>query len=196
MYSISVRTIDQAHEGHSLDEQKEKLIGFCKSNDYEIHKIYEDPAMTGKNTNRPEFQNMMTDVKNGIINKVVVYKLDRLTRSVQDMEVICNELNDYNCSLESASEKIDTGSAMGNMFRRLITIISQWEVETISERTKFGLVGAACKGHFSDKAPLGYLKVDKKLVINDLEAEDLKDELDVITNQITDIEAKINELER
>jgi len=114
---------------------------------------------------------MMNDVKNGLINKVVVYKLDRLTRSIKDMEEIVNELNDYNCSFESASEKLDTGSAMGNMFRRMLTIFAQFEVETISERTKFGLVGAAKKGHFSGKALLGYFKENKKLIVNDLEAE-------------------------
>ena len=127
--------------------------------------------MTGKNTNRPKFQEMMNDVRDGKINKVLIYKLDRLTRSIQDMEEIVTELNEYNCSFESASEKLDTGSAMGNMFRRILTIFAQFEVETISERTKFGLEGAAKKGHFSGIAPLGYDKRDKKLVINELEAE-------------------------
>ena len=137
----------------------------------------------------------MNDVKMGKINKIVVYKLDRFSRSVQDMEVICNELNDFNCSLESVSEKIDTGSAMGNMFRRLITIIAQWEVETISERTKVGLEGAVKKGHFSGPTPVGYNKVDKKLVINELEAEVVRRmfEMYVNKNSMAQIAEKFNE---
>ena len=171
---IRVSTEDQSREGHSLDEQRDRLLKLCEYKDYQVYRVYEDPGLTAKNTNRPQFKEMMADVKLGNINKVLVYKLDRLTRSVQDMEVICNELNDYNCSLESASEEINTDTAVGNMFRRLITIISQWEVETISERTKFGLVGAIKKGHFSGSAPLGYDKQDKRLVINDFEAEVVK----------------------
>jgi len=182
---VRVSTIDQSREGHSIDEQTDRLLAFCKFNDYEVYKIYEDPAMTGKNTNRPAFKEMMTDVKNGKINKVLIYKLDRLTRSIQDMEEIVNELNEYNCTFESASEKLDTGSAMGNMFRRILTIFAQFEIETISERTKFGLEGAAKKGHFSGKAPIGYRKIEKKLVIEELEAEVIKRIFEMYINKIS-----------
>jgi site-specific DNA recombinase len=68
---VRVSTTDQAHEGHSIDEQKERLINFCKFNEYEVYKIYEDPAMTGKNTNRPMFQEMMNDAKLGNITKLL-----------------------------------------------------------------------------------------------------------------------------
>lgn len=169
---VRVSTLDQSREGHSISEQRKYLKKFCEFNKYEIYKIYEDPAYTGKNVKRPAFQEMMNDVKSGKINKVIVYKLDRLSRSIMDMEETIKELKQYNCQFESTSEKLDTGSAMGNMFRRILTIFAQYEVKIISERTIFGLNGAVQQGNLPGTVPLGFKKLDKKYIIDELEAYD------------------------
>lgn len=174
-----VSTEDQAREGHSLPEQIERLTKLCELKDYEIYKVYEERGVSAKDTNRPQFQEMIADMKLGKFNKILVYKLDRLTRSIRDLESICTMLEEYNCTLESKVEEINTGTAMGKFFVRFLTIIAQLEIETTSERTKFGLVGAVKKGHFVGRAPLGYKKQDKKLVVDDLESEVIKEIFDL-----------------
>ena len=89
---IRVSTIRQAEEGFSLDAQTSKLISFSEQNDYEIYKIYSDAGKSGKDTNRPGFQEMMNDMKKGLFNKVLVVKLDRISRSVIDLELMIKEM--------------------------------------------------------------------------------------------------------
>ena len=170
-----VSTEDQSRYGHSLDEQEECLKKLCDFKGYEIYKIYREEGVSAKSMNRPKFQEMIEDMKNGKINKIIVYKLDRLTRSIQDLESICKMIEEYDCSLESVSEEINTDTATGKFFIRMTTILAQLEIERTSERTKFGLTGAAKKGHFSGKAPIGYRKINKELVIDDIESEIVKD---------------------
>lgn len=112
-------------------------------------------------------------MKDGKINKIIVYKLDRLTRSIKDLETICSLLEEYHCDLESVAEEINTGNANGKFFIRMLTILAQLEINGASEKTKFGLVGAARKGHISGSPPIGYTKKDKskKLIIDEIEAD-------------------------
>ncbi len=112
-------------------------------------------------------------MKDGKINKIIVYKLDRLNCSIKDLETICSLLEEYHCDLESVAEEINTGNANGKFFIRMLTILAQLEIDGTSERTKFGLVGAARKGHISGSLPIGYTKKDKskKLIIDEIEAD-------------------------
>lgn len=171
-----VSTEDQSRFGHSLDEQENRLKKLCEFKDYEIYKVYREEGVSAKDTNRPKFKEMIQDMKDGKINKIIVYKLDRLTRSIQDLENICKMLEEYNCDLESVAEEINIGNANGKFFIRMLTILAQLEIERTSERTKFGLIGAAKKGHISGQPALGYTKKDKskKLVIDDLESDVVK----------------------
>lgn len=171
-----VSTEDQSRFGHSLDEQEDRLKKLCEFKDYEIYKVYREEVVSAKDTNRPKFKEMIQDMKDGKINKIVVYKLDRLTCSIQDLENICKMLEEYNCDLESVAEEINTGNANGKFFIRMLTILAQLEIERTSERTKFGLIGAAKKGHISGQPALGYTKKDKskKLVIDELESDVVK----------------------
>lgn len=84
-----VSTEDQFRNGHSLDEQKERMLKLCDYKNYEVYKVYEDAGISAKNMNRPAFQEMIQDIKDEKINKIIVYKLDRLTRSIKDLEEIC-----------------------------------------------------------------------------------------------------------
>ena len=170
-----VSTEDQSRFGFSLDEQEESLKRLCEWKGYKIYKVYREEGVSAKSMNRPKFQEMIQDMKNGKINKILVYKLDRLTRSIQDLETICKLLEEYKCDLESECEEINTSTPTGVFFMRMTTILAQLEIERTSERTKFGLMGAAKKGHFSGKAPIGYRKINKELVIDDVESEVVKD---------------------
>ena len=146
---IRVSTEDQAREGHSLGEQKDKLIKLADYKDYNVYKIYEDAGISAKDTKRPKFQEMIQDVKDKKIEKILIIKLDRLTRSIKDLENIVTLLEEYNCGLESAFEEINTETANGKFFIRMLTILAQLEIERTSERTKFGMVGAVKKGHLA-----------------------------------------------
>lgn len=167
-----VSTEDQAREGYSLPEQQEKLKDLCKFRDYNIYKIYEDAGISGKDMDhRPAFKEMLEEVKNGRVNVIVAYKLDRLTRSVRDLEVLISELEKNNCSLECAMDDINTSTANGRFFVRMLTVLSQLEIERVSERTKFGMVGAIKDGHIPVKKMLGFMRDNKKLIINPAESE-------------------------
>ncbi|MEG1059828.1 MAG: recombinase family protein, partial [Clostridia bacterium] len=94
---IRVSTEDQAREGFSLGEQKEKLLQLCKFKEYEVFKVYEDAGISAKDMeHRPAFQEMLEDMRKGKINYIVAYKLDRVTRSVRDLEELITKLEQYN----------------------------------------------------------------------------------------------------
>ena len=165
---IRVSTEDQAREGFSLSEQKEKLLQLCKFKDYEIYKIYEDAGISAKDMkHRPKFQEMLEDMRKGKINYIVAYKLDRVTRSVRDLEELIIELEKHNCFLVCDRDDVNTSTANGRFFVRMLTVLSQLEIEIVSERTKFGLNGAIKCGHLPGPSSLGYKKDGNKKTIID-----------------------------
>ena len=165
---IRVSTEDQAREGFSLGEQQEKLEGLCKYKGYEIYKVYKDAGISAKDmVHRPQFQAMLEDMKAGKINYIVAYKLDRVTRSVRDLETLISTLEKYNCYLICDRDDVNTSSANGRFFVRMLTVLSQLEIEIVSERTKFGLGGAIKAGHIPGTCPFGYYRdADKTLKID------------------------------
>ena len=165
---IRVSTDDQARAGFSLPEQKEKLLSLCEFKGYNVFKVYEDAGISAKDMeHRPKFQEMLNDVKTGKINYIVAYKLDRVTRSVRDLEELINILEKYNCYLVCDRDDVNTSTANGRFFVRMLTVLSQLEIEIVSERTKFGLNGAIKSGHLPGVIPLGYKKDGNKKTIID-----------------------------
>ncbi len=154
--------------GFSLGEQQEKLEALCKYKGFEIFKIYKDAGISAKDMeHRPAFQEMLEDMKAGKLNYIVAYKLDRVTRSVRDLEILITELGKYHCYLICDRDDVNTSTANGKFFVRMLTVLSQLEIEIVSERTKFGLTGAIKAGHLPSNAPLGYKRVNKKVVIDE-----------------------------
>lgn len=162
---IRVSTEDQAREGFSLPEQEKRLRAMCEYKGYEIYDVYQDAGISAKTGNkRPEFERLLQDIKDRKCNTIVVLKLDRLTRSVYDWENILKFLEENEAYLDCANDDINTTSANGKMISRILTSVSQQEIERTSERTKVGLAGAIKAGHIPHKAPLGYTRKDKTLV--------------------------------
>src|SRR5699024_4585356 len=162
---IRVSTEDQAREGFSLPEQEKRLRAMCEYKCYEIYKVYKDAGISAKTGNyRPAFEELKEDIKNKKCNTIVVLKLDRLTRSVYDWENIMKFLEENNAYLDCANDDINTTNTNGRMVARLLTTVSQNDIERTSERTKIGLAGAIKVGNIPNKAPLGYKHVNKKLV--------------------------------
>ena len=165
---IRVSTEDQAREGFSLGEQEEKLLQLCKFKDLEVYKVYKDAGISAKDMeHRPQFQEMLKDMKEGKLNYIVAYKLDRITRSVRDLEELILVLEQYNCFLLCDRDDVNTSTANGRFFVRMLTVLSQLEIEIVSERTKFGLNGAIKSGHIPGQRPFGYKSAeDKRMVID------------------------------
>ena len=165
---IRVSTEDQAREGFSLGEQEEKLLQLCNFKDLEVYKVYKDAGISAKDMeHRPQFQAMLQDMKEGKINYIVAYKLDRITRSVRDLEELISVLEQYNCFLLCDRDDVNTSTANGRFFVRMLTVLSQLEIEIVSERTKFGLNGAIKSGHIPGQRPFGYKSAeDKRMVID------------------------------
>ena len=164
---MRVSTEDQAREGFSLPEQKERLESFCKFKGYEIIDYYEDAGISAKTGNhRPEFERLKDDIKTKKINTIVALKLDRITRSIYDWENLVTFLDENDAYLDCVNDEINTTSANGKMISRLLMSVSQNEIERTSERAKIGLAGAIKSGHIPHVAPLGYKHEDKRLVID------------------------------
>ena len=98
--------------GFSLGEQKEKLLQLCKFKEYEVFRVYEDAGISAKNIkDRPAFQEMLSDMKQGKINYIVAYKLDRVTRSVRDLEELISQLELHNTYLVCDKDDVNTSTA-------------------------------------------------------------------------------------
>ena len=163
-----VSTEDQAREGFSLGEQEEKLKQLCDYKGYEVYKVYCDAGISAKDMeHRPKFQEMLKDMKDGKINYIVAYKLDRVTRSVRDLEELISLLEKYNTYLVCDRDDVNTSTANGRFFVRMLTVLSQLEIEIVSERTKFGLNGAIKSGHLPGQVALGFKKDGNRKTIID-----------------------------
>ena len=165
---IRVSTEDQAREGFSLGEQEEKLKQLCDYKGYEVYKVYCDAGISAKDMeHRPKFQEMLKDMKDKKINYIVAYKLDRVTRSVRDLEELISQLEKYNTYLVCDRDDVNTSTANGRFFVRMLTVLSQLEIEIVSERTKFGLNGAIKSGHLPGQVALGFKKDGNRKTIID-----------------------------
>lgn len=116
---------------------------------------------------------MLEDMKAGKINYIVAYKLDRVTRSVKDLETLISTLEQYHCYLICDRDDVNTSTANGRFFVRMLTVLSQLEIEIVSERTKFGLGGAIKAGHIPGPCPFGYYRDIDKTIKIDISTKDI-----------------------
>lgn len=128
--------IDAIYARQSVDKKDsisiESQIEFCK---YELKggncKEYKDKGYSGKNTERPQFQQLMRDIESGLVRKVVVYKLDRISRSILDFAKMMDFFQEYEVEFVSSTEKFDTSTPMGRAMLNICIVFAQLERETI-----------------------------------------------------------------
>ena len=164
-----VSTTEQAEKGYSIDEQKARLEKYCGALDLIGFKHYTDGGFSGADMNRPELQRLIEDVKTGKVNKVLVYKLDRLSRSQKDTLYLIEDIFLKNgCDFISITENFDTSSPLGKAMIGIISVFAQLERETIKERLNLGRDARAKKGlfHGGNCVPIGYTYSDGKLKID------------------------------
>ncbi|TYR75539.1 recombinase family protein [Rossellomorea vietnamensis] len=168
---LRVSTSEQADEGYSIAAQKNRLEAFCTSQGWDIVRWYIDEGISAKDTKRPELQSMLNGVRKKVFDVVLVYRLDRLTRSVLDMYQLLQEFEQHNVKFKSATEVYDTTTATGRLFLTLIASLAEWERQNLGERVSFGMEEKAKQGKWTvSTPPFGYSKEGEELVINESEA--------------------------
>lgn len=172
---VRVSSEERAKEGYSIPAQTRKLESYCDSQNWKERTLYVDPGHSAKDMNRPKFQKLRKDITDGKIDILLVYRLDRMTRSVQDLFEILNFLEENDCGFRSSTENYDTTTAMGRMFIGIVGLLAQWERENLGERVKMGMFEKIVeKGEASGIQPYGY-KIENKLrVIDKSESEVVK----------------------
>ena len=169
---VRVSTDEQAKHGYSIAAQVEKLEAYCVSQGWELVHKFIDDGYSAKDLNRPQFEEMMKKIKDETINVLLVYRLDRLTRSVVDLYAILQELDANNCKFKSATEVYDTTNAMGRLFITLVAAIAQWERENTAERVRMGMEKKTRMGKWKGGiAPYGYKIENDQLIVDEKEAE-------------------------
>ena len=164
---------DNQLENYSIEEQTDRLKAYCKAKDIHIVKFYTDGGYSGGNLNRPALQQMLTDIDHGIIDLVVVYKLDRLSRSQKDtLTLIEDRFLTRNVDFISINENFDTSTPFGRAMIGILSVFAQLEKDQITERFTMGRIGRAKNGYFhgGGNAPTGYDYIDGNLVVNQYEA--------------------------
>lgn len=160
VYAIYSRKSKFTGKGESIENQ----IELCKNqliNKYNIKeeniKIYQDEGFTGYNTNRPQFQEMIKDIRNKKIKCVIVYRLDRISRNVTDFCNLKNEFIKYNTDFISVTENFDTSTPMGRAMLMISSVFAQLERDTIAERIRDNMYELAKTGRWlGGNTPLGY----------------------------------------
>lgn len=175
-----VSSVEQFKEGYSIGEQIERLTKYCEAMQWDIHKIYTDPGYSGGDTNRPGLQELIKDVESGIIDRVVVYKLDRLSRSQKDTLYLIEDVFLKNgADFVSMSENFDTSTPFGRAMIGILAVFAQLEREQIKERTMMGKEARAKEGkwHGSANYPIGYDYdiANDLLVVNEYEAMQVRE---------------------
>lgn len=166
--------LDQAF--NSLDAQREAGLDYVKSQKHEgwqaVEKQYDDSGFTGGNMDRPGLQALLADIEAGKIDVVVVYKVDRLSRSLHDFAQMMSRFDEHQVSFVSVTQQFNTTNSMGRLTLNMLLSFAQFEREVTSERIRDKLAATKKKGLWvTGQPPLGYKAVEKELLPIPGEAE-------------------------
>lgn len=161
---VRVSTQDQAAEGVSLDAQEARVAAYCVAMGFEVSGVIRDAGESAKSLQRPGMARILEGVRGGSIGRVVVLKLDRLTRSTRDLAALLELFAKADAALVSVSENLDTASACGRLVLNVIGSVAQWEREAIAERTATALAHKRQHGQAYGVTPFGYSRVGDALV--------------------------------
>ncbi len=170
-----VSTEEQAKEGISIPAQKDRLSAFCKAKDLEIYKVYCDEGFSAGSIKRPEFTKLLEDARNARFSNILVYKIDRFSRNLKDLITILDELKDLGINFISATEPIDTTSAIGNAFMQIIGVFAELERGMVAERVSLAFDKKVKEKEYLARPPLGYVIDGKNLIIDKESAKKIKD---------------------
>lgn len=184
---LRVSTEEQVREGYSIRAQEEKLKSFATLKDWHIFNIYADEGISGKDIeSRPEMKRLITDIESGKVKNVLVFKIDRLTRSTKNLIELMELFERYSCAFNSLSESITTDNAAGRMFLKLVGLFAEFERENLVERLRLGFERKAREGYTlaGCRHSYGYDRENGNKIqeINEEEAEIVKRIFDMYLN--------------
>ncbi len=170
-------------EFNSLDAQRDACLGYIQSQAHlgwrALPDAYIDPGYTGANTERPAFQRLLADIEAGRIDIVVVYKVDRLSRSLLDFAAVMDRFNRHGVAFVSVTQNFSTANAMGRLTLNMLMSFAEFEREMIVERTRDKIAASRRRGKWTGgRIPYGYGVRDKKLVVNKVEAVVVREAFD------------------
>lgn len=143
-----VSTLEQAHEGISLEAQERRIRAWCEAQGITLEGIYVDAGISGgRADNRPELQRALAACKRGEL--LVFYSLSRLSRSTRDVLAILDQLRRQGAEIVSLSEKLDTSTASGKLTLHMMAIIGEFERDIISERTRMAMLHLQRQGRYT-----------------------------------------------
>jgi len=151
---VRVSTERQATEGQSIEAQEDRIRAYAKANSLTVDRIYKDNGASGKDVNRPSLARLLDDLDR--IAVVIVYKFDRISRSVVDLYSLLERFQAAGVAFKSVSEGVDTGSAIGRFIMSVLASLAQMERELIGERTKDTLAHKREKGEHCGRIPFGF----------------------------------------
>ena len=197
---VRVSTTSQMEEGYSIEEQKAKLESYCDIKDWHIYKVYTDGGFSGSTTERPALEQLIKDAQSKLFDTVLVYKLDRLSRSQKDTLYLIEDIFlKNNIEFVSLLENFDTSTPFGRAVIGLLSVFAQLEREQIKERMQLGKLGRAKAGKSMMWAKTSYgYNYDKEtgsMTINEYEALTVKEIYSsyLAGMSITKLRDKINE---
>ncbi|MCL2726671.1 MAG: recombinase family protein [Polyangiaceae bacterium] len=173
IYTRKSTTIGLEQEFNSLDAQREACLAYIQRQQgwTLVDERYDDGGFTGANIDRPAFQRLMADVEAAKVDVIVVYKVDRLSRSLRDFVKVMERLNAAGASFVSITQNFSTADAMGRLTMNMLMSFAEFEREMISERTRDKIAASRRKGKWTGgPVPFGYSMKDKKLYVNEAEA--------------------------
>lgn len=169
---VRVSTENQL-ENYSIDEQIERIKAYCKAKGWILLKIYTDGGYSGGNTDRPGLQQMLQDIRGHVADAIVVYKLDRLSRSQKDtLTLIEDEFLANKTDFISINENFDTSTPFGRAMIGILSVFAQLEKDQITERFTMGRIGRCKAGYFhgGGNIPLGYRYENGLLIVDECKA--------------------------
>jgi site-specific DNA recombinase len=151
---------------NSLISHEERCLHYIRAQGWHHFRTYEDPALSASSLNRPQLQRLLLDLREGHIDYVIVYKLDRLSRSVKDFHTLLERFEAAHVNLVSVTQGFDTSTPAGRLLRNILMDFAEFERELISERTKDKMLARAQKGLWNGgNPPYGYAAQGTQLVV-------------------------------
>jgi len=180
IYTRKSTSVGLEQEFNSLDAQRESCEQYINRQEHlgwtMVADRYDDGGFTGANTDRPAFRRLLDDIDAGTIDVVVVYKVDRLSRSLLDFAKVMDRFNHAGAAFVSVTQNFSTADAMGRLTLNMLMSFAEFERSMIAERTRDKIAASRRRGKWTGgPVPLGYDVVDKKLVINELDAVVLRE---------------------
>jgi len=172
---VRVSTEDQAREGVSLSAQEARIAAYCTAMGWEVSETIRDAGESAKSLKRPGVATVLDCVRRGAVGRIVVAKLDRLTRSVRDLADLIDLCAKHDVALVSVGETLDTSTAAGRMVVNMLGVVAAWEREAIGERTATALSHKRQQRTAYGPTPFGYVREGDALVPEPKEQEALNE---------------------